>query len=297
MKKTLATPGSLYVVATPLGNLEDITYRAVEILKKVPVIACEDTRHSGKLLSRYSIKARLISYHEHNEQTAASQVVSLLSSGFDVALISDAGTPGISDPGYRVVKLALEQGLEVIPIPGPSALTAALSVSGLPTDSFCFAGWVPAREKELEKTLAELSSVKATLIFYCPARKIRKVIITFRQLLGNRRAVICRELTKIHEEILRGLLSELEKSLEARASIKGEIVLIVEGSRAKETEPGENLAARLAELLDSLDNAGSMGAKSLTALAAEKLGSPRNRVYPMVCAYLNKLKDGESSRD
>ena len=293
MKNSPATPGSLYVVATPLGNLEDITYRAVEILKKVPVIACEDTRHSGKLLSRYSIKARLISYHEHNEQTAAGQIVSLLRSGFDVALISDAGTPGISDPGYRVVKLALEQGLEVVPIPGPSALTAALSVSGLPTDSFCFAGWVPSREKELEKTLAELASVKATLIFYCPARRIKKAIVTFRHILGNRRAVICRELTKIHEEILRGSLSELEKSLEARASIKGEIVLIVEGRRAEETEPGENLAARLAELLDSLENAGSMGAKRLTALAAEKLGSPRNRVYPMVCSYLNKLKDGE----
>jgi len=297
MKKSPATAGSLYVVATPLGNLEDITYRAVEVLKKVPVIACEDTRHSGKLLYRYSIKARLISYHEHNEQEAASQIVSLLSSGFDVALVSDAGTPGISDPGYRVVKLALEQGLKVSPVPGPSALTAALSVSGLPTDGFCFAGWVPSREKELEKTLAELSSLKATLIFYCPARKIKKVILKFRQILGNRRAVICRELTKIHEEILRGLLSELEKTLEERDSVRGEIVLIVEGKRGKETEPGENLAVRVAELLDRLDDAGLMGAKRLTALAAEKLEMPRNRVYPMVCAYLNRLKSGELSKD
>jgi len=297
MKESLATPGSLYVVATPLGNLDDITHRAVEFLKKVPVIACEDTRHSSKLLSRYSIKARLISYHEHNEQTAAGQIVSLLQSGFDVALISDAGTPGISDPGYRVVKLALEQGLDVVPLPGPSALTTALSVSGLPTDSFYFAGWVPSREKELEKTLAKLSSLKATLIFYCPARKIKNVVVKFRQVLGNRRAVVCRELTKIHEEILRGSLSELEKTFVDRDSVKGEIVLIVEGNRAKEIEPGEDLAARLAELLDSLDNVGSMGAKRLTTLAAERLGSPRNRVYPLVCAYLNRLKEGQVSKD
>lgn len=290
MKDSLATPGNLYIVATPLGNLDDITYRAVELLKQVPVIACEDTRHSGKLLSRFDIKARLISYHEHNEQRAAHQIVSLLQTGFDVALISDAGTPGISDPGYRVVKLALEQDLDVVPVPGPSALTTALSVSGLPTDCFYFAGWVPSREKELEKTLAELSSLKATLIFYSPARKIKKVVVKFREVLGNRRAVICRELTKIHEEILRGLLAELEKTLGDRDSIKGEIVLIVEGCREKETLQGEALASRLAELLDSLDDTDSSGAKKLTALAAEKLGSPRNKVYPLVCAYLNRLK-------
>ena len=291
MNKPLVTPGSLYVVATPLGNLEDITFRAVELLKKVPVIACEDTRHSGKLLSRYSIKARLISYHEHNEQPAARQIVSLLQAGFDVALISDAGTPGISDPGYRVVKLALEQGLEVVPLPGPAALTTALSVSGLPTDSFYFAGWVPSREKELEKTLAELAPLKSTLIFYCPARRIKKAVAGFLKVLGDRRAAFCRELTKIHEEILRASLSELDSTLGARASLKGEIVLIVEGNRAKESDPGGDLAERLVELLDSLEDIGSMGAKKLTALAAEKLGSPRNKIYPKVCAYLNRLKE------
>ena len=293
MTRSAASPACLYIVGTPLGNLEDVTFRAVEILKRVPVIACEDTRHSARLLARYGIKARLISCHEHNEQAAAAQVVSLLNSGLEVALISDAGTPGISDPGFRVVSLALEQGLRVVPIPGPSALTAALSAAGLPTDSFHFAGFLPPRQKALENLLQELSSLKASLVFYCPSRRIKAVLPVIRARLGQRRAAICRELTKVHEEFLRGTLSELERTLETREMVKGEIVLIVEG-RGKSTgdneSTGTDLAGRLGKFLDGVEEARRLGARSLTALAAEELGEKRNRIYPLVCAWLNRIR-------
>ena len=293
MNQSAASPACLYIVGTPLGNLEDITFRAVELLRRVPVIACEDTRHSARLLARYGIKARLISCHEHNEQAAAAQVASLLHSGLEVALISDAGTPGISDPGYRVVSLALEQGLQVVPVPGPSALTASLCAAGLPTDSFYFAGFVPARQKALENLLRELSTLKGSLVFYCPARRIKAVLPVIRGCLGQRRAAICRELTKIHEEFIRGTLTEIERGLETRETLKGEIVLIVEG-RGKSTVESENagadLAGRLGKFLDGVAEARARGARSLTVLAAEELGEKRNRIYPLVCAWLNRLR-------
>ena len=290
MEDSRERPALLYIVGTPLGNLKDITCRAVEVLKQVPVIACEDTRHSRKLFQRYEINARLISCHEHNEEAAARQVVSMVESGLSVALVSDAGMPGISDPGYRVVCLALEHGLQVVPVPGPSALTAALSASGLPTDRFFFAGFLPSRDKALVSSLQELAELNASLVFYCPARRIKNVLKKASQVFGNRRAAIARELTKLHEEFIRGRLSEINDLLESRFSVRGEIVLIVEGKSSREEKSADDLPERLDTFLAGLENAGSMGAKNLTALAAERLGQPRNKIYPLVCAYLNRLK-------
>ncbi|MFH1071755.1 MAG: 16S rRNA (cytidine(1402)-2'-O)-methyltransferase [Candidatus Glassbacteria bacterium] len=282
----------LYMVATPLGNLDDITGRAVEILRRVPVIACEDTRHSRRLFQRYGIDARLISYHEHNEQQAAARIVTLVETGTEVALVCDAGTPGISDPGYRVVRLALERGIQVVPVPGPSAVTTALCISGLPTDSFYFSGFLPARDSAVRRKLAELAKLPATLVFYCPARRIGKVLGLAAEILGNRQAALCRELTKVHEEALRGRLQSIEKELKERPAVKGEIVLLVAGYEGNEDRPEEEKAGAVEEFLDRLDRAETVGARRLTALVSEKLGLPRNRVYPLVCGWLNRKSAG-----
>jgi 16S rRNA (cytidine1402-2'-O)-methyltransferase len=289
-KKPSGAAGRLYVVATPLGNLEDLTFRAVEVLRSVAFVACEDTRHSRKLLAHYGVVARVLSCHDHNEESSASQIAALLESGLDVALISDAGTPGISDPGYRAVSLAAARGLEVTPVPGPSALAAAVSVAGLPTDRFLFAGFLPPKTSAIKSTLQELAAMKATLVFYCPARRLETALNAVREVLGDRRAVICRELTKVHEQVSRGRLSDLSAKIErGEIPARGEAVLLLEGAeRESFTDSGENLAQIVASILDDTPKAESLGAKQLTVLAAERLGAPRNRVYPLVCAWLNR---------
>jgi len=228
--------GTLYVVATPIGNLEDITARAVRVLKEVDLIACEDTRQTRKLLERYGISTPLISYHEHNEQSRSEDLLREILAGKNVALVSDAGTPLIADPGYRLVERALDRGVAVTPIPGPAALLAALSASGLPTDSFLFHGFLPPKKGQRRKLLEQLKPLTATLVFYEAPHRILETLDDIAEVLGARPVVVARELTKIHEEFLRGTASEIHAALASRAVVKGEITLMIGKSETKQID-------------------------------------------------------------
>jgi 16S rRNA (cytidine1402-2'-O)-methyltransferase len=219
--------GTLYLVATPIGNLEDMTFRAVRILKEADVIACEDTRQTRKLLNHYGIDRPTISYHEHNEAARAEELVTRLREGAGIALVSDAGMPLVSDPGYRVVKAAVENGIPVQPVPGASAVVAALAASGLPTDAFHFAGFLPPKHGQRRKTLESLATEQATLVFYEAPHRIVETLHAVEEALGPRPVVVARELTKIHEEFLRGTAAEVAEALAARDAVKGEITLLV----------------------------------------------------------------------
>src|SRR5499427_1312383 len=208
--------GCLYLVATPIGNLEDITLRALRILKEADQIACEDTRHTQKLLAHYDIHKPLISYHEHNEMTRAPELVLAMEQGAKIALVSDAGMPLVSDPGYRLVTLCARHEIPVIPVPGPSALLAALSASGLPNDEFLFVGFLPARSGERQRALERLRLEDRTLIFYEAPHRIAETIANALEILGDRPACLAREVTKLHEEFRRAALSELSASLEEK---------------------------------------------------------------------------------
>ena len=227
--------GKLYVVATPIGNLEDITLRALRVLREVDLIAAEDTRHTRKLLDRYEIKKRMVSYHEHNERERAERIIEDLKSGMKVALVSDSGTPAISDPGYVLIRRCVEEGIEVIPIPGPSALLAALSVSGLPVHRFIFEGFLPHKSGKRRNRLRQLAGEEGTIIFYESPHRLLKTLSDILEILGNRRVVIARELTKVHEEIFRGSIEEaLERFGEGER--KGEFTILVEGRSHRFTE-------------------------------------------------------------
>ena len=221
-------PGTLYVVGTPIGNLEDVTLRALRILREVAAIACEDTRRTGLLLARYEIKSRLISHYEPREGRRIPQIIALLKEGRDVALVSDAGTPAISDPGFKLVREAIREDIRVVPIPGPSALAAALSSGGLPTNRFLFVGFPPPKAAGLRKSLAALEEQDGTLIFYLPGRKLAEFLGAVLETLGDRDVVIARELTKIHEEFVRGKCSVLSAAASTR-EFKGEMTVLVSG--------------------------------------------------------------------
>jgi 16S rRNA (cytidine1402-2'-O)-methyltransferase len=225
-------PGILYIVATPIGNLEDITIRALNILKSVSIIACEDTRQTLKLLNRYDIKKKLISYFQPKEHTKIPLILNHLEQGEDVALVSDAGTPGISDPGYLLIKKTLEKGIKVIPIPGASAVTATLSAAGLPTHKFLFLGFLPPKKTAADKLLESLKDETATLVFYIPPRKIPVFLAQIEKKLGDRDIVIARELTKIHESFLRGSPGILIERIR-KIPLKGEATLLISGSGQK----------------------------------------------------------------
>lgn len=220
--------GTLYIVATPIGNLEDISHRAVRILNEVSLIAAEDTRTTKNLLNRYEITTPLTSYHEHNESKKSSELIRRLENGEDIALVSDAGTPTVSDPGYRLVKKATESGIKLVPIPGPSAAITALSISGLPTDRFLFVGFLPDKPGKRRNKIEGLKGEKATLIFYISKWKVKKIVNDLLDIFGDRRVCFCRELTKMHEDIKYATLCELSQKLTDKP-IKGEITLIVEG--------------------------------------------------------------------
>lgn len=221
--------GILYVVATPIGNLEDLTFRALRILQDVSLIACEDTRQTRKLLTKYNIKKSLLSYYHPRESQKTPQIIRQLEKGKDVALVTDSGTPGISDPGYPLIKEAIGRGIQIIPIPGASALTAALSSSGLPTHRFLFLGFPSPKKEAIKKLLSSLKNEKSTLVFYLPTRKLCSFLEIALEILGNRAVVVARELTKVHEEFIRGTIEELATSLKER-ELKGEATVIIQGS-------------------------------------------------------------------
>jgi len=219
--------GTLYLVATPIGNLEDITYRAVRTLREADLIACEDTRQTRKLLDHYGIAKPMVSYHEHNEAERSEDLVAKMQAGASVALVSDAGMPLISDPGFRIVHAAIGAGIPVVPIPGPSALLSALVASGLPTNAFTFGGFLPAKSGQRERLLEELREETATSIFYEAPHRIVQALGDIERILGDRPVAVARELTKLHEEILRGTAREIRSSLAARPAVKGEITLLI----------------------------------------------------------------------
>jgi 16S rRNA (cytidine1402-2'-O)-methyltransferase len=269
---------AVYLVATPIGNLEDITLRALRTLRECDLIACEDTRHTRKLLNRYEIQKPLISCHEHNEHERAREIVERVQSGQAVAVVSDAGLPGISDPGYRVVQAALAAGVRVIPIPGPSAVDTAVIASGLPTDSFLYVGFLPAKSGQRLKALEALAAEEATLVFYEAPHRLLRTLEDAHSALGDRQAVVARELTKAHEEFLRGPLSEIRANLAAREAVRGEIVLLIAGaSEASAPQVTVPLPARVEQLI-------AQGASPMDAVktAAKEYGISKREAYNLV---------------
>jgi 16S rRNA (cytidine1402-2'-O)-methyltransferase len=268
--------GTLYVVATPIGNLEDISARALRTLGEVDLIACEDTRHTRKLLDRYGISKPLVSYHEHNESARAAELMIDLLAGKNIALVSDAGTPLIADPGYRLVEQARERGVMVSPVPGPSALLAALSASGLPTDSFVFLGFLPPKQGQRRKLLEEWKSLPATLVFYEAPHRILETLEDIAAIFGPRHCVLARELTKIHEEFLRGTPSQLREALAERAAVKGEITAMI--AKSSEVESDE---IPLDEAVQKLIQAGVPRMEALKTVARRR-GLSKREVYKIV---------------
>jgi len=267
--------GTLFVVATPLGNLDDLTFRAVKCLKEVDLIACEDTRRTAGLLHHLGIQKPLVSLFEHNEKERIGEIAARLERGENVALVSDAGTPTISDPGFPLVRAVLERGLTVSPIPGPSALIAALSVSGLPTDAFLFAGFLPRTDSARQARLRELKDQSATLIFYESPHRVLKMLADSAAILGDREAFLCREVTKVHEELRRDTILGIARALESRDEILGEIVLVIAGSVA--TEKSRSMDEALARFDDEV----AMGAtpRQAAKAASEETGLPAREVY------------------
>jgi len=249
-------PGTLYLVPTPIGNLEDITQRALRVLGEVDLIACEDTRHTRKLLNHYGIKTKTISYHEHNEQERSVEFCELLQTGKNLALVSDAGTPLINDPGFRLVRLAVESDVAVVSLPGPSALVTALVGSGLATDEFFFGGFLPARSAARRRRLEELRAIPATLIFYEAPHRIAATLKDAREVLGERDAVVARELTKLHEEFARGRLSELAQKFTSSESARGEMVLIIDRAPIAVEQDHEQSGASVSALVAQFEQSG-----------------------------------------
>ncbi len=280
--------GCLYLVATPIGNLEDISLRALRLLKEADVIACEDTRETRKLLAHYDIHTPMESYHEHNEMTRAPELVVLLEQGAQVALVSDAGTPVVSDPGHRLVTLCLRHGIPVVPVPGPSALVAAIAASGLPTEQFLFAGFLASRPSERRKSLRALTAIPAALVFYEAPHRMLEMLEDVLGILGNRLCVVAREVTKLHEEFRRGRVVELMESFR-EAPPRGEITVIIAPADEESNLPaaGESaradvtLSQRVAELMEKehLDR------KAALKLAARERGLSKREAYKQLLVH------------
>lgn len=288
--------GTLYIVSTPIGNLHDMTSRAIEVLDRVRVIACEDTRETKKLLNHFDIRGRaeLVSYHDHNKEERTRLILRRLSAGDDCALVSDRGTPAISDPGYYLVRAAVEDGCDIIPVPGASAVLAALVISGLPTDRFLFLGFMPKKAGTRTRLLREFMTTNATLVFYCSPPLIERVIRDMLDVLGDRRAAIVRELTKLHEEVLRGKLSELSRVFSERDdTIPGELVVLTEGKQVESDEENDRntLIAR------ALCTGPPRTVKEGVAWLMENTGMRRNLAYELVKNHLGRKLHVEEARD
>jgi 16S rRNA (cytidine1402-2'-O)-methyltransferase len=262
---------TLYVVATPIGNLEDLTLRALRVLGEVGLIAAEDTRVTRKLLSRYEIKTPLTSYHEHNKTSKLPSLLDKLSE-MDLALVSDAGVPGINDPGYELVQAAAQAGVEVVTVPGPSAVTAAIAVSGLPLEGFVYLGFLPRRKTERRRLLESVAAETRALVAFETPHRLSASLTDFLTALGDRQIAVCRELTKLHEEVFRGTVSE---SIGHFSEPRGEFTLVIEGNSDQAVQPS---AEETKALLDQLRKAG-IGAKEAVARASEGSGLSRREVY------------------
>lgn len=275
LQDLLAEPlaAGVYLVATPIGNLGDITVRALSVLARADTVYCEDTRHSARLLQHYGIAARTFPFHEHNEDRALARVLGDADAGKRIAIISDAGTPLLSDPGFPLVREAAARGIPVVAIPGPSAVLTALTASGLPTDAFFFAGFLPPRESARRTRLAEIAQVPGSLVIFEAPHRVADALADMADVLGDRPAVIARELTKLHETIARGTLRSLAED-SANLPVKGEIVIVV-GLAAPQAVSDEAIVARLADVL------GEMSLKDAAKALAEEFGVPKSRVYAL----------------
>jgi len=284
--KIVLPPGTLYVVATPIGNRDDITLRALTILGEVDLIAAEDTRKTRRFLELHALKSSLISYHEHNEAERTPKLIAKLKKGLSIALVSNAGTPTVSDPGYRLVTTALADNLNVIPIPGVSAATAALSVAGLPTDSFVFMGFPAKKKTKRRQQLSDLASETRTLIFYESPRRILTLLDEINVAMGDRYLVLAREMTKCHEEFLRGRLSEIVRQFKDRADIKGECTLLVAGSDKPQIQSWEVVREQIRTAVINRRDSLSEIAREIAA----KTGMSKNKIYTQVLKIKKEIK-------
>ena len=276
---------SLYIVPTPIGNLEDITLRALRVLKEADLIACEDTRHTRRLLDHFGIKTPTISYHEHNERARTPELIERLEKGQQVALVADAGTPGVSDPAYRIVQAAIEQGITIVPLPGATALIGGLVASGLPVDSFLFLGFLPHKKNARLAKLAELKAQRATLVFYEAPHRIRYTLADALSVLGNRRAALARELTKIHEQFIRGTLAEIIAYFTEHEP-RGEMTLVIAGS------PDDNLSCldqvSIEEQIETIMREEGLSRNEAIKQAARSRGLSKREAYQLMLDKKNK---------
>ena len=282
------TPGTLYIVATPIGNLDDITLRALRVLREADLIACEDTRYSARLLAHYGITTPRESYHDHNERERTPRFLERLHRGQNIALISDSGTPLISDPGYALVSACRNEGIPVVPIPGPSAVIAALAGCGLPMGRFYFVGFLPPRSQARKAELEKLRAIDATLVFYEAPHRIRESLLDVREILGDRRAAVARELTKLHEQFIRGAVSEIIAHFEANEP-RGEMTLVIAGSR--EDNLGAVQSISVSEEVERLERERGLSRIDAIKQAARSRGLSKREAYQLL------LDEKESNND
>jgi 16S rRNA (cytidine1402-2'-O)-methyltransferase len=283
--------GTLYVVATPIGNLEDITLRALRVLREVDLLACEDTRQTIKLLSHYQISRPLTSYHEHNELKKATDLLQQIRSGKQVALLSDSGTPCISDPGYRLVRAALEEGIRVVPIPGANSLVAALSASGRPTDEFTFLGFLPSRKSRRRAFLQELKAEPRTLIFFEAPNRLLESLLDLHEILGERQTTVAREITKLHEEVFFGSLSKAYHHFRTKP-VKGEIVLILEKAEAPRVLLDSLKIEEIEQEVNQMMVASGVRRSEAIRQVAGRWNVPRRELYQLLMSMRSSVRGG-----